>query len=164
MLTEFQPLGLTDVARRLGVDPFEVSRLVVAAGKGLDAPMQFSGEFVAELRELGRIDDPWWDGVDLPEDPNPLRQRVRAALHLLVDKGLVGDVTTRMDNIWRGLPFDDQALLQQAVMVLAEEGALRVVGSKVGLMVSIDPASADTVKALAAGTSESAGLQSLYQG
>jgi len=164
MLTEFQPLGLTDVARRLGVDPFEVVRLAVAADKGLSGPMQFDEELVGELRELGQIDDPWWSDVDLPEDPNPLRQRVRAALQLLVDKEMVGDQTTRMDNIWRGLPFDDQALLQQAVMVLAEEGHLRVVGSPVGLMVSIDPGASDTVEKLAAGTSESAGLQSLYQG
>jgi len=164
MLSEFQPLGLSDAARQLGVDPFEVVRLAVAAGKGLDKPMQFDADLVDELRQLGQIDDPWWDAVDLPEDPNPLRQRVRAALQLLIDKGVQGDTTTRMDNIWRGLPFDDQSLLQQAVMVLAEEAALRVVGSPVGLMVSIEPSAADTVKALAAGTSESAGLQSLYQG
>lgn len=165
MLSEFHPLGVTDAARRLGLDPFEVVRLLVASGKASDdgAPV-YSAELVEELRVFGRIDPPWWGGVDLPDDANPLRQRVRAALQLLLEKGVVGDATTRMDNVWRGLPFEDQGLLQQAVMVLAEEGALRVVGSPVGLLVSIDPAAKATVEGLAAGTKESAGLSALYQG
>jgi len=164
MLSEFQPLGVTDAARRLGLDPFEVVRLLVAAKKGLDGPMLFSAELVEELRELGRIDPPWWDGVELPEDANPLRQRVRAALQLMLDKGIVGDTTTRMDNIWRGLPFEDQGLLQQAVMVLAEEQALRVVGSPIGLLVAIETSAKKTVSGIAGGTTESAGLTALYQG
>jgi hypothetical protein len=164
MLSEFQPLGVTDAARRLGLDPFEVVRLLVAADKGLDGPMQFTPELVEELRTLGRIDPPWWADVELPEDANPLRQRVRAALQLLLDKGVVGDQTTRMDNLWRGLPFEDQGLLQQAVMVLAEEGSLRVVGSPIGLLVAVEASAKDTVAGIAAGTNDSAGLTALYQG
>lgn len=54
MLDEFRPLTLSDVAKQLGTDPFEVVRLLVQA-KAMPDNMQFKAEHVDKLRQaLGK--------------------------------------------------------------------------------------------------------------
>src|SRR5687767_14283894 len=120
MLEELMPVGLADAARKLGTEPFEVVRLLVAANAVPQGPLQLGPDAVDRLREIGRIEAGWWEGVTLPKDANPRRARVRAAIQLLIDKERFGDATTRMDNVWRGLRVDEQQLLQGALMALAE--------------------------------------------
>lgn len=162
MLEELRPLGVSDAARRLGVDLFEVVRLLVASG---DVPehLELTPERVEELRTLGGIDAPWWPAFELPEDEHPLRQRVRGALQLLLDRGHVGDSLTRMDNVWRGLPDDDQAFLQAALTSLGEDGLLAVVATPVGVKVAIPSEHVEVVRQIAAGHHDTPGLTSLYQ-
>lgn len=50
MMDDFRPLTLSDVARQLGLDPFEVVRLLVQAG-ALPDNMQFKAEHVDRLRQ-----------------------------------------------------------------------------------------------------------------
>ena len=152
MLEELQPLSLTDAARRLGIDPFEVVRLLVVAGQVSDKAIIVDPQALEDLRKLGRIDSSWWEGAELPKDEDPRMQRVRAAAGLLLSRGHVGDeAATRMDNVWRGLPFDDQELLQRALAALAEAGLLRIVASRVALMVCIAPGAEEKVKELVDG-------------
>ena len=73
-------------------------------------------EAVATLRELGRIDAPWWaDTPPAPEGLDPRLHRVRLALGKLLEREHVEDASTRMDNVWRGLSREDQALLHRAL-------------------------------------------------
>lgn len=162
MLEELRPLGVSDAAKRLGIDVFEVVRLLVASGTTPEH-LQLSPDHVERLRVFGGIEAPWWGEAELPEDEHPLRQRVRAAVQLLIDRGFVGDTTTRMDNVWRGLPDDDQAFLQTALTVIGEEGLLAVVATPVGVQVAIAPDRLDTARAIADGSHDTPGLTALYQ-
>ncbi len=150
MLEELQPLSLTAAARRLGIDPFEVVRLLVASDQVPAGALAVDPQAIDALRELGRIDSSWWDGVDLPSDEHPGRARVRAAARLLLDRKHVGDdAATRMDNVWRGLPLEDQDLLQRAISALAIAGLVRILATRVGLMVCVADGQESKVKALA---------------
>ena len=164
MLDELMPLGLADAARKLGTEPFEVVRLLVAANAVPHGPLQVDGEAIERLREAGRIEPSWWDGISLPKDANARRARIRAAVQLLIDKDRVGEATTRMDNVWRGLRAEDQQLLQGALMALAEEGVLRLGATPIGLVVSIEPKATDTATRLVAGKHDSPGLKALLEG
>lgn len=162
MLEELQPVGFKDAARRLAGDPFELVRLLVAAGTFPEGALLVDPEIIDKLRRVGRIEDPWWSGVSLPKDASEQRARVRAAVRLLLDKGRVGEDRTRMDNVWRGLEPADRQLLQRALKVLAEEGMVRIFPSPIGALVSIEPAAVDRAKKLVAGKLDSPGLAALF--
>ncbi len=50
MLDEMRPVGLTDVAKQLGTDPFELMRRLVAAG-AVPETLQFTRDQIERLRE-----------------------------------------------------------------------------------------------------------------
>jgi len=158
-LNALTPIGLNEVSRRLGVDPFETVRLLVATKQDLSGPMLFPAELVETLRDQGGVDASWWEDASEAEP----KARVQAAIQQLLDRGFVGDTTTRMDNVWRGLPFDDQALLQQALTTLAEDQIVRCIGTPIGLHVAIDPAQKKAAEGIAKGTSSTDGLDALYE-
>jgi hypothetical protein len=164
MLDELMPQSLADVAKQLGTEPFEVVRLLVAANAVPTGTLQVDHETVDRLRATGRIEASWWDGVTLPQDANVRRARVRAAVQLLVERKRIGEQTTRLDNVWRGLGADDQRLLHGALLALAEEGVLRLGATPIGLVVSIEAQAADTADRLVAGKHDSPGLQALLEG
>jgi hypothetical protein len=161
MLEDLKPVGLPEAARRIGVDPFEVLRLLVVAGAVPDGALLVDPEIVDKLPGIGRIEDPWWSGVSLPKDANQARARVRAAVKLLLDRGRVGEDRTRLDNVWRGLEPPDRKLLERALEVLAEEGMIRILPSPIGPLVSIDPSAVESARKLAAGKHDSPGLKAL---
>lgn len=162
MLDELRPLGLGAAARSLGVDLFEVVRLLVASDSPLDT-LRLTPEQVEQLRAFGGIEPPWWPDVELPEDEHPLRQRVRAAVQQLIDRGHVGARSTRMDNVWRGLPVDDQAFLQTALTVLGEEGVLAISATPTGVQLAVAEDRLDLARAIADGRQDTPGLAALYQ-
>lgn len=51
MLDEMRPVGLTEVAKQLGIDPFELVRRMVAAG-AVPPTMQFTQAQVERLRQV----------------------------------------------------------------------------------------------------------------
>ncbi len=161
MLDELEPLGLTEAARRIGTDPFEVVRLLVAAGAVPEGPLLVEAEIVDKLRGIGRIEPSWWADASLPKDTEPARARVRAAVQLLLDKGRVGEERTRMDNVWRGLDEGDRRLLERAFAVFSEEGMVRISPSSIGPMLSIEPVAVEAAKKFAAGKLDSPGLRAL---
>jgi len=162
MLGELRPLGLSDAARSLGVDPFEVVRLMVAFEK-LHERLLLKHDDVDALREAAGIED-WWRETKLPEDTNRLRAAVRGALHQLVSRRLIGEVTTRLDNLWRALALDQQVAIEQAVMMLLEEEKLLTAASPRGVQVSIAPGAEGELDAIANGETEHAELAMLWQG
>lgn len=165
MIEELRPLTLRAAAKQLGVDLFEVVRLMVADGRATAAePLGFTPDRIDALRVLGGIEASWWDAIDLPDDPHPDRQRVRAAVHALLSRGHVGlDQATRMDNVWRGLPDDAQALLQRALAQLGEEGVLAIVSTRLGVRVAVAEDRVETARAIASGLHDTPGLSALYQ-
>jgi hypothetical protein len=160
VLSALTPIGLNEVSRRLGVDPFETVRLLIATQQDLSGPMMFAPELVDTLRDQGGVDTTWWADAG---DAEP-KARVQAAVKALLDRGFVGDTTTRMDNVWRGLPLDDQALVQQAIMTLSEEQIVRFIGTPIGLQVSIEAGQKALAQKIASGKASTPGLDALYEG
>ena len=149
MLDELRPLGLTDAAKRLGIDPFEVVRLLVVAD-AMPEQLHLTDDHVEKVRSVGGIEF-WWDEVDPPSDADPRRGLVRMALATLQQRGIVGDTTTRLDNLWRGLPAETVALLQQAIGVLVQEGLLGTYPSPRGWQISIQSTRAEDVDKIVEG-------------
>lgn len=163
MLSDLRPLGLVGAAKRLDVEPFELIRLLVATD-GVPKDMVFPPAKVDALRARAGIEDSWWTDTELPEDVNPLRQRVRGALSLLLARGHVGGEGTRQDNVWRGLPAADQELVRNALLVLADEGLLALIPGKLSTRVTVSPAGEDRIRAIAEGRSDTSALSVLYEG
>ena len=161
MIESLLPTTLTGAARRLGVEPLEVVRLMVVSDS-VSPGFKVSEEELGRLAALGRMEWGWWDGFALPDDPQPLRQRVRGALQLLISRGATGPI--RMDNLWRGLPPDDQRLIEDALNVLADEELLVIQNAVPGVQVHISSGKTDVIQGIADGTVESPGLTDLYAG
>lgn len=161
MYEELLPTGLTGAARKLGVEPLEVVRLMVLSDT-VTPSFQVTEAHLEKLRTLGRIHHGWWNGVELPKDELPARAKVRAALGILLKHAPEGPV--RMDNLWRGLPVDDQALIEEALNLLADEEVLVVANDEVGVTVSVPADHVATVKAIVDGSSQPDVLNALVNG
>lgn len=134
MLDALRPMGLSAAARALGVDPFEVVRLMVASGADMEH-LQLSAAGIDAVRDMAGIES-WWTEARLPDDPDPRRAAVRGAFAQLVTRGYVGSSTTRMDNLWRGLGLAQQVAIEQAVYVLVEDGAVATAASPKGVQIA----------------------------
>jgi hypothetical protein len=164
MLDELRPKGLKEAALSLGVEPFEVVRLLIAADAVPPGAMRLDDELLGTLREVGGIEASWWAGDDeLPEDDDPRRARVRAALGALLAREIIGDATTRLDNVWRGLSPDDQLVLQAAFTALAEDGLLALLATPVGLKVAVVAGKQVEAQTIVDGSGSSASLDALLQ-
>lgn len=153
MLDELQPLSLTAAARRLGIDPFEVVRLLVVADAVPKGPFALPPELVQRLAELGRIEPPWWEGVALPNGEGPPGlKRIRAALGLLLSRGHTTGQPTRLDNVWRGLAPGEQQQISRALHALVDEGLLAIEAAPIGQLVWILDGATERVQAIAEGS------------
>ena len=145
MLEDLKPHDLHATARALQVHPFEVLRLQVMAG----APLQrlaYNDDMLDQLRSFGNMET-WWDGADsLPTDENPRRGVVRGMLDAMVQREYIGGQTTRLDNLWRGLPAEHTETAEQAVMVLHELGMVTSIATPAGMQVAIHPDALSNVK------------------
>ena len=157
-LQELLPMDLNTVARNLGVDPVEGVRLLVASGHDVSSSLDVPASLVETLRDQAGIEASWWSDADASEP----KARVQALLQKLLERGLIGDATTRMDNCWRGLSDDDQDLIEQAVQVLVEEKVLRCVGTPMGLHLSVDADMRAAAEGLSTGSSSLDALDELY--
>jgi hypothetical protein len=150
MVSEMLPLRLGSVAARLGVEPFEVVRLIVASGdKG---PVHTITEpRVEALRRYAGIETWWTDPAQVPKDEIAGRGVVRGALRQLLDRGFIGESRTRQDNLWRGLPGAGRRAVEDALDVLVEFGLLAVRTEPSGQLVSVRPEGAERVDAISHG-------------
>jgi hypothetical protein len=161
MLENLIPSGLTGAARNLGVEPLEVVRLMVMTDTVSDG-FNCNADHLQKLAAYGQIETGWWDGAELPEDDNATRQRVRAAIGLLLGR-CSGGQTIRLDNLWRGLPVEEQELVEEAMNILADEERVQIGNHTSGVRIGVPPDQEDGLKAIANGKAESEGLAELYQ-
>lgn len=145
MLDELRPMGLYQAALTLEVEPFEVVRLLTLANAIPEDNLLISDATLDLLREVGGLEQWWSEGSD---DGDAL---VRAALGTLLERGHVGERTTRLDNLWRGLPGETQSALQHAVTQLVQAGLLRTVMHVQGVHVAVAPDAVERLKAVAEG-------------
>ncbi|TNE90255.1 MAG: hypothetical protein EP330_08805 [Deltaproteobacteria bacterium] len=136
MLDKLKPLTLGEAARQIGIDPFEVVRLLVQRGEAKH--LRIPRSKISELREFAGVEVWWTPDVAVVEDDNHLRGRARTALGMLLDREHIGkDAVTRVDNLWRGLPLREQGVLDRVVEALAAEGMLYLTRTERGLQVAV---------------------------
>jgi len=162
MLEELLPTGLTETARRLGVEPFEVVRLMVATDT-VSERFSATDDHLQKLMSFGEIESGWWEGAELPDDANPLRKRVRAAIGLLLGRA-AGGTAIRMDNLWRGLGLADQVVVEEALNILADEELVVIENTDSGVKISYTAAAEEVLRELASGKSDVEALTEVYQG
>jgi hypothetical protein len=123
MLDSLKSLTLGEAARQVGVDPFELVRILVQRGESNH--LRVARSAIADLREHAGIEY-WWSGqYEVVSDPLAVRGRVLTALQMMLDRGHVGSAgLTRLDNLWRGLPFADQQAIDSVVQLLHADGRL----------------------------------------
>ncbi len=161
MLEKLLPSGLTGAARDLGVEPLEVVRLMVMTDTVSDG-FNCNEAHLQKLASYGQIETGWWDGAELPKDDNPTRQRIRAAIGLLLGRCTDGQ-TIRLDNLWRGLPIEHQQIVEEAMNILADEERVQIGNHTSGVRIGVPPDQAEALAAIANGEAESEGLAELYQ-
>ena len=164
MVGELQPVSLTDAARELGVGPFEVVRLLVAADEMPPGRPTLSRATLRRLRELAGLEASWWSSIDLPDDPDARVAMLRAALGALLARDLLDDAQTRLDNVTRGLDSTDQRWLTQALHQLADEGLLCVRVRPEGVGISVVSEAVGQVRAICEGGEAPPGLAGLHEG
>jgi hypothetical protein len=139
-----------DAARSLEVDPLEMVRLLVIAG---DVPevLELSDSQIETARTAGALES-WWDDYALPEDDDERRAAVRGAVRQLLDRGCVGDGSTRMDNIWRGLQGAQRDAVEAAANAMVDGELATSSADRSGLRFSVNPDAVASLEQLAAGS------------
>lgn len=150
MRNELLPSTFSAAGLQLELDPFEVLRLLLVAGDPIER-LFLDEKQIQSVREAGQLEE-WWAGVELPEDTPPERARARALVQLLLDRGVVGDNSTRADNAWRGLPPTEQAFVREVLSILIHEGCVRTFVEASGTRLSVIAESVPLLEAIAAGT------------
>ena len=151
-LEAFRKLSMGDVARNLGLKPFDVARILGQESAGLPADLQFEPEVVDVVRGLAGV-EVWWASAERVDDTDPARGTVRTLAAKLLEHHTTHRSPTRADNLFRGLEGADQLLVRRAVNQMIREGLLRSVSTVSGLHVIVDDVQVDTLQAIAAGTS-----------
>jgi len=150
MIPEFEPVSLGRAAHQLGVEPFEIVRLV-AAQAGPTGRLEFTPTQLDALRAFAGIEAWWGDGATFPSDTIPLRGVLRGVLARLLEKKVTGDNRTRQDNLWRGLPGKQRRFIEDAVDLLVEHGLASVRADVAGVMLSLRPEATERVQAIVDG-------------
>lgn len=157
----FEKLRVSQIAGALDLHPFEVAQLLGQAGE-MPRTLQFGESDIDRIRELAGVETWWSTGGATVEDDIPGRALVRSAAQLLLDRGVVGDKTTRADNLFRGLEAADQFVVRRAVNHLIREEVLRSVATSQGLHLRVDKAKVSILKKIADGSDIPESLQELW--
>ena len=160
MIEEFRSSGLVAAAQKLGVNPFELIRLSVALEEPT-ADLRFASDALEKIGTKAGIRS-LWSEHSLPQASSPIEAAIRGAAGLLLELGFVGNSTTRLDNLSRGLTGDQQEAVDEAAALLAEDGAFLLITSPAGLQVSVAPGHEGTVRALADGSSAPDAVRALW--
>ena len=157
----FQKLRVVDIARQLGIHPFDVVRILTV--KDVFHPsLRFEAADLEKVRSYGGVET-WW-GPDRKVEDDPIRARgiLRSIVRELVCRRLIGDRTTRSDNIYRGMDPEDESIARKALNHLLQEHLLRTLSTPMGNHVSIVPEQVPVMESLAEGRAMPAGLAALW--
>jgi hypothetical protein len=157
----FEKIRISQMASSLDLHPFEVARLMGQVG-GLPRTLAFDQNDIDRVCELAGVETWWGSSSPKIDDDIPGRALVRTAAQMLIDRKIVGDKTTRADNLFRGLDPADQFVVRRAVNHLIREEVLRSIPTSQGLHLQVDEGSVSKLQAIADGSSIGAGLEELW--
>ena len=105
----------------------------------------------------------WW-GSNAPkiEDEVSGRALVRTAAQMLLDRDVVGEQTTRADNLFRGLEPADQFVVRRAVNHLIREEVIRSIPTSQGLHLQVDEGQVSVLRGIADGSKIPSSLEELW--
>lgn len=131
MLEDVKPLSLSMAASAIGIDPFDLVRLLAARRRR--GPLELAHSELDAFCEQSGIQTWWPDGLDL-EPGGDLLARV---LTEMLDRGHTRQTGTRLDNLWRGLSAGQQAFIHECVEALAAQHWLLLDATANGATVAI---------------------------
>jgi hypothetical protein len=157
----FEKIRISQMAANLDLHPFEVARLMGQVG-GLPRTLAFDQSDIDRVCELAGVETWWGSSAPKIDDDIPGRALVRTAAQMLIDRNVVGDKTTRADNLFRGLEPADQFVVRRAVNHLIREEVLRSIPTSQGLHLQVDEESVVKLQGIADGSSIGVGLEELW--
>jgi len=146
---EFQPLRPLAAARKLNLDPITLVRLSVEVGC-LPDDLQFDHGILDALTEDGGLEN-WWGDRPAAQNQDERHALLLSVLEALLLRDLIGDRTTRIDNLSRGLKTSDKALVDRFLLQLEAQGLLVTELSPLGRRIAISSDGAAKIRKLAAG-------------
>ena len=150
MLDNLKPKTLSSLAREWNSNPFELLRLRVMSQSDLST-LTMSSKHAEQLRVFSGIE------ILAERIPNGVESGlsghlwVQPLVGLLLEDGYVGEQTTCIENVWRGLSPDDVTIVKKIVQLLIQEGILIVYSSITGVQVAVHGAAVDRAKAFVSG-------------
>jgi len=157
----FEKLHVSQMASALDLHPFEVVRLLGQAGQ-MPRTLQFEEADIERAREMAGVETWWGESGPSVQDEVPGRALVRSAAQMLLDRDVVGEKTTRADNLFRGLEAADQFVIRRAVNHLIREEVLRSIPTSQGLHLRVDKDKVKVLKKIADGSSIPESLEELW--
>ncbi len=158
---QFHKLNVADIARLLGVHPFDVVR-ILAANDAFEPTLRFEQNVLDKVRKLGEIET-WWSAErTIDDDPIPERGVLRAIVAEMLRRGIVGETSTRVDNVFRGMDSDHEQMARRALNLLIREGYASSHSSPTGNRASLRSETLSELKELVEGRSMPAGLAALW--
>ena len=131
MLEDVKPLSISMAASAIGVDPFDLVRLLVARRRS--GPMELSHSELDAFCEQSGIETWWPDGLELQPGP-ALLSRV---LSEMLERRHTRQAATRLDNLWRGLNASQQEFIHECVETLGAQHWLLLGATATGPTVAI---------------------------
>ena len=157
----FEKVRVSQIASSLDLHPFEVARLLGQVG-GLPRTMAFDEADIERVRELAGVETWWGSSAPKIEDDIPGRGLVRTAAQMLIDRNVVGENTTRADNLFRGLEPADQFVVRRAVNHLFREEVLKSIATSQGLHIQVDDDKLKALQGIADGSNIPSSLEELW--
>lgn len=154
-------VSLIEAANQLSVEPFEIVRLIVAMDDDL-APFRFPPERVVAIAEFAGIEWWWTDPARRVLDENPRRSVLRTASRDLLMRAS-GGMSTRLDNLMRGLDAQDAQMMDQAVAMWVDNGSVIVMEDVKGTQASIALGAESLFARIADGSDTSVAITALCQ-
>lgn len=157
----FEKIRVSQIASSLDLHPFEVARLLGQVG-GLPRTLAFEEADIDRVRELAGVETWWGSNAPKIEDDVPGRALVRTAAQMLLDRDVVGEQTTRADNLFRGLEPADQFVVRRAVNHLIREEVIRSIPTSQGLHLQVDEGQVSVLRGIADGSKIPSSLEELW--
>ncbi|MCB9741079.1 MAG: hypothetical protein H6741_17410 [Alphaproteobacteria bacterium] len=160
-------VSLTDVSLRLGIDPFDLIRVLVSLD-ALPDDLHFAEDEIDDVKELAGLET-WWTPAAAGqrmrhEDSIPARGMARGMCRQLLDHQVLGRSATRWDNLMRGLEPDAQLLARNVLHTLLQEGYLQIFNTASGLNISVVATRAEDLRRIAEGDFYPRAMRALWEG
>lgn len=130
----FDYYSLSEVAARLDIHPFDLSRYLALQKGGIPNELRFSSTQIDQMA-LGLGLQSWWSESFILEDGNRSRLLIRELARRLYNADI--EQGTRADNLYRGLEGNDYNFVRRVVNAFIKCKILRSFATLTGVSVTL---------------------------